>query len=247
MNKHLARVLNKTNNLAKTYTVFEIIDRLEASSASFQEALNLMQSLPEPFLKIKILQRLRSIISKTRITEQDNALAVLTNLLTHDNYLLRQLSADCLFLLWLNEFVAVREQLLGLISQTENDPAYLSSLIESAGILAYPELVPVLTRLCDHEDFFIRKKAVEALGRIGGKEVVVPLVKALYDSDKEVRESALWGLDIFWVSMKKQAVPLLIETLGLTNNQTVKNYLLKTLRQSGDARALPILQQHYNK
>src|SRR4051812_10027543 len=44
------------------------------------------------------------------------------------------------------------------------------------------------------KDHFVRMGAVEALGRIGGPDVIAPLAKALRDKDHFVRERAVEAL-----------------------------------------------------
>jgi len=56
-----------------------------------------------------------------------------------------------------------------------------------------PAVEPLIKALGDSDEY-VRKKAAEALGKIGDARAVKPLIKALGDSDMGVRENAAWAL-----------------------------------------------------
>jgi HEAT repeat protein len=62
--------------------------------------------------------------------------------------------------------------------------------------------LPVLLEKLSHNDWHVRWEAVKALGEIGTKEVVEPLIKMLEDDDTGVRWAAMRGL----IHRKREAV-----------------------------------------
>ena len=70
--------------------------------------------------------------------------------------------------------------------------------------LVKEEAFPHIQKAFQHEEFRVRREAVQALGLIGGPEAIGLLVKALADGDARIRAMAAlglgsWGKKPVWV------------------------------------------------
>ena len=81
---------------------------------------------------------------------------------------------------------------------------------------------------------YVRKNAVEALGKIGDNRAVEPLIAALNDSDSDVRE---YAADALGEIGDKRAVEPLIVALR-DSNDNVRNNSVWALGKIGDKRAV---------
>jgi HEAT repeat protein len=67
----------------------------------------------------------------------------------------------------------------------------LSNAVDIMGVLPREEASPVLKSLCRHDDPAVRVKAVSALVKISGTEVLPLLIEMIEDTDSEVRRSTI--------------------------------------------------------
>ncbi|MFC1477874.1 HEAT repeat domain-containing protein [Candidatus Margulisiibacteriota bacterium] len=244
MSEPLIPILNNSNTLTRAYAVQKITETMHPGEDSLLEVLSLLNQLPEPNLKEQALSAAKTTLSSLNIDCREELQSSLKKILfTAEHPGLRKAATDCLYLLWLNDFVDIKDSLINLFEEPGVDELYLPAIIELIGILGYPDLIPYLENYVKHNNPVIRRKSVEAYANIGGREAVLPLINAMFDTEKEVRETALWGLDIFWVSMKDQAVPILIELLNQAYPDNIKDYIISTLKRTGDKRADAVLEQ----
>jgi len=82
------------------------------------------------------------------------------------------------------------------------------------------------------EDAGVRRRATEALGRLGDGRAVRPLIAALRDRDKEVRRAVTKSLKWF-----DEAIPSLTTALG-NDNRDIRQVAAEALGQLGNARAV---------
>jgi HEAT repeat protein len=57
-----------------------------------------------------------------------------------------------------------------------------------------PAVEPLIAKLQAQHEWRMRKASIEVLGRIGDGRAVEPLIAALADEDKDVRQTVAWGL-----------------------------------------------------
>jgi HEAT repeat protein len=88
-------------------------------------------------------------------------------------------------------------------------------------------------------DWYVRAAACRALGAIGDRQAVPPLIQALGDRDRGVRAAACRALGAIG---DRQAVPHLIQALG-DWDEYVRRAACRALGQIGDPQALPHLIQ----
>jgi len=131
----------------------------------------------------------------------------------------------------------------------------LTQCINSSG----RSILPILTRLLNDEDKYVRRNCVRLIGEIGGPETITPLINLLSDKDKKVKKIVVKYLkdmkeqsiitqlienipnydkytkiDIINIVIKSGtiAVPLLIDFLS-TNDEEVRNSCFKALVKIG--------------
>lgn len=68
-----------------------------------------------------------------------------------------------------------------------------------------PEIVAPLAKLLEHVDPNVRRYAAGAIGRLGSKECLAPIIKALDDSDAKVFRDAIIGLNRSFLSTEWDA------------------------------------------
>ena len=83
--------------------------------------------------------------------------------------------------------------------------------IEALGLFGDARAMNVFESALTSENVYERKQAARALGRIDVPDAVSPLLKALKDTEKGVREDAVYGLSSYWA--EEPAVDALIMIL----------------------------------
>lgn len=86
----------------------------------------------------------------------------------------------------------VRKEIEGLYSSDSTERGYAAQQLGKMATLAVPA-IPFLIEILGDSVAFVRGGAAEALGKIG-KPAVEPLIAALKDKDRRVREKAVWAL-----------------------------------------------------
>jgi HEAT repeat protein len=97
--------------------------------------------------------------------------------------------------------------------------------------------VPAFTRALTDRERDVRKIAAAALGKIGGPDVILPLVGALKDVSNEVRKTATEALE-------QAGAPQAVEPLLIAARDTdhdVRKAVIKALGHTADPRAVPLL------
>ena len=89
---------------------------------------------------------------------------------------------------------------------------------------------PLITYLLTDADWYMREVAAKALGRIGDKRAVEPLITALEDPSMDVRETATWALGKL---ADPQAIPRLTSLLGDLDDVLVADNAEWALEQIG--------------
>ena len=100
-----------------------------------------------------------------------------------------------------------------------------------------PELAPQLVPLIEHEDWWVRHRAVELLSRFNAPAVVQGLGRALADENRSVRLAAVKGLHGL---RAKSAIPALAASLRDADLK-VQTEAIDALIDFGDASAVPHL------
>jgi len=80
-----------------------------------------------------------------------------------------------------------------LVEKVRNNPQFITNAIERIRYLAYVDLQKVL-KLIDHQNIFLRRLVIIALGFSKNKQAIKPLLSLITDSSKEIREETLISL-----------------------------------------------------
>jgi len=105
------------------------------------------------------------------------------------------------------------------------------------GQAMWENLWPGLRRALKDKDWWVRRAAVEALGKTGEPQALLALIQALRDKDEDVRQAAAWALGKLG---DRQAVPALLEVLKNWDWQ-VRRAAAWALGEIGDPQAVPAL------
>ena len=239
-----SQAIAKAPSLERTFAVLEVTENIKAEESSLREILPLLAKSREPEDIERLLTVIYNLLTSVTITHGSALRPLLLQVysMSSPDYI-KKITIDCLLALRLNTFNNVKSQIIAQLELHQGSSDDIVLLLTILGNLGVKECLPLLSQYCQHQNYFIRRTACEVLGKSGHKECLITLIESLYDEDKEVRESALWGLDIFWVCMGKQAVPTLIEMLNQTSSPQIKKYILATLKRSGDKRAEGVLAQ----
>ena len=243
MINHSALLAANTSELSRISTVMELSTATIATEQGLDDLSSLLHDLKRPSLQERVLCSMKSMISNIPVHYKESIQDHIVPLLSSAQPMIRTLATDCLSLLWLNDFTALTHSLTTLLTMSSVPKDCLPTLLEITGNLGFVSYIPFIEKYSEHESPYVRKKAVEALGKISGPEVLMPLLRALFDSDKDVREVALWGLDILWIGYQTELVPLLIDALNQTEEEPLQDYIISTLQNTRDTRAMPILEQ----
>jgi len=108
---------------------------------------------------------------------------------------------------------------------------------------AVPTLLEVFTSFTPYTDYSMHNKAIEALQKIGGTQVVSGLIKVLLHENDTLQIDAARTLGKIG---DPQAVPSLLETLKVTILDGLKMEIVEALGLIGDMRAIPALTEMLN-
>lgn len=133
---------------------------------------------------------------------------------------------------------AYRRALARLQSPESNERALAADELGRRGYRFRKEIAEVLRPLLVSDpDSVVRAAAGRALGRLGAREAIPELIKALNDRSAEVRVVAAAAL---WRLPDPSAVPVLLEH-GRDNDKVVREWVAMALGVAADPRALPEL------
>jgi transcription termination factor NusA len=121
-----------------------------------------------------------------------------------------------------------------IVNMRDDDPGVRWKVIETLGIKwEMPELVA----LAD-EDSSVRQSAAMALGQLGDKRAVIPLIATLKDEDRNVSQSAAEALGKLG---DERAVEPLLVVLSEDEDQITRRRAAHALRCLGDKRQIDVL------
>lgn len=244
MFNNLSQANTKAPSLERAFAVLEITENIKPTESSLKELIPMLAKSREPEDLERLLGVLYSLLTRITITTNPELRPIILQIINMSPpAYIKKLAIDCLLALRLNQFCQTKESIVAQLEQHPERPEDIILLLTIISNLGIKDSLPLLSQCCQHQNYRVRRTACEVLGKSGHKECLITLIESLYDDDKEVRESALWGLDIFWICMGKQAVPTLIEMLNQTNSPQIKSYILSTLQRSGDKRAEGVLAQ----
>jgi HEAT repeat protein len=92
-------------------------------------------------------------------------------------------------------------------------------MAEAMGSLRDSSAVPVLASVYESAWLELRAEIVRSLGRIGGPEVIDPLISALKDNHPKIRHIAVWKL---FDLQQKRAIKGLRQAIGRESNREVR-------------------------
>jgi hypothetical protein len=219
-----------------------LLDLAEQPLANpLQELSGLLADSKDPSFQKRLLALIETFLQADSVEIPDTLVAWLEQQLSAETGAIRFASARLLARIWMKPFDPSKAVLESQIQTS--DAELLPAVLELCGWMGNPAWIPLLEVQSRHSEYFVRQKAVEALGKIGGESVLPALLNALFDPEKEVREAALWGLDIFWAEAQEDAVPSLINLLNQLPQGRMKDYVVVTLRRTNDPRLAAILVQ----
>jgi len=244
MFSNLSQATTKAPSLERAFAVLELTENIKPTEDSLAELVPLLAKSREPEDLARLLTVLYNLLTTITIAKNAELRSLILQIINiSPPAYIKKLAVDCLLALRLNQFCHTKEAIVSQLAHTPEHPDEIILLLTIVSNLGIKDNLAFLAQYCQHQNYRIRRTACEILGKSGHKECLITLIEALYDEDKEVRESAIWGLDVFWVCMEKQSVPTLIEMLNQTRSPQVKNYILATLKRSGDKRAEGVLAQ----
>lgn len=244
MFSNLSQATTKAPSLERAFAVLELTENIKPTEDSLAELVPLLAKSREPEDLARLLTVLYSLVTNITIAKNAELRSIILQIINiSPPAYIKKLAVDCLLALRLNQFCHTKEAMVSQLAQHPENPDEIILLLTIVSNLGIKDNLALLAQYCQHQNYRVRRTACEILGKSGHKECLITLIEALYDEDKEVRESAIWGLDVFWVCMEKQSVPTLIEMLNQTSSPQVKSYILATLKRSGDKRAEGVLAQ----
>ena len=244
MFSNLSQATTKAPSLERAFAVLELTENIKPTEDSLAELVPLLAKSREPEDLARLLTVLYSLVTTITIAKNAELRSIILQIINiSPPAYIKKLAVDCLLALRLNQFCHTKEAMVSQLAQHPENPDEIILLLTIVSNLGIKDNLALLAQYCQHQNYRVRRTACEILGKSGHKECLITLIEALYDEDKEVRESAIWGLDVFWVCMEKQSVPTLIEMLNQTSSPQVKSYILATLKRSGDKRAEGVLAQ----
>ncbi|WP_341536987.1 HEAT repeat domain-containing protein [Methanosarcina barkeri] len=104
-----------------------------------------------------------------------------------------------------------------------------------------PAVEPLIEALSD-DDAYTSSTAAWALGNIGDKRAIKPLIQNLSAENEETKLSCARAL----VEIGEPAVPDMIKSLE-NQNKTVRKYIVFSLIEMGDKRAVPELKELFKE
>jgi HEAT repeat protein len=120
---------------------------------------------------------------------------------------------------------------------------HYGGIITALAMLKDDRVFPtIIQALSGHHDAYVRREAAEALGKIGDARVVVPLLNALKDKEREVQAAAKKALlnDVF-DNIKDDGKVMVLVSYGLGDDWSVKGVALEILEKMGKSALLPLI------
>ena len=131
-----------------------------------------------------------------------------------------------------------------------DDPRWylVRNITHILGRIGKEEAFPHIQKAFQHEEFRVRREAVQALGLIGGPEAIGLLVKALADGDARIRAMAALGLGK--LGEKAGLSPLLevVQSKEFSKKEPAEiKAIFDAIGMMGSNEAIPALQQVFEK